>query len=235
MTRQRSEPGFRLIPVLLSGASEAAMAKLPELFKTRVDLRNGVLDRSTARALAFAAHGQHPFPEGRPELTPLRLSFDATRWDVSARRDESVLYTGAELREAEALAAARPADMTDLVTVFLEVSRERQIERHGQLLAAHASALAQDHLPLAARLAALALDYRPSPEAHAVLRRAAAWLPVPIKRLEHPDRVMAVISDGDGRLLTASANGSVFLWDGVRREKGYCRPHFMDINTALYV
>jgi len=216
MTRQQSDAGFRLIPVLLPGAVEAAMAKLPELFKSRhwVDLKSGVFDHGAMRALAFAARGENPFPEGRPQLTTARLRFDAIRWDATMRRDDSVLYTGAELREAEAVAAARGAELSDLVKVFLDASRERVVERRGQFLAAHASALAQDQLPLAARLAALALEHRPSPEAHAVLRRAAAWLPVTIKRLQHSDRVVDVVSSSDGsKLLTAAADGSVLMWD----------------------
>jgi WD40 repeat protein len=216
IARQQSDPQFRVIPVILPGASEAAMAELPELFKSRhwVDLRNGLLDRATLRGLAFAVRGQNPFPEGKPALTPARLRFDGIRWDAGLRRDDSILYTGAELREAEALAAARAGELTDLARVFLEVSRQRQIDRRGQLLAAHASALAQDQLPLAARLAALALEHRDSADAHAVLRRAAAWLPTPVRRLEHHDRVTALACSGDGRrLLTAAANGSVILWD----------------------
>ncbi len=216
IARRHSEPEFRVIPALLPGAAEAAKSELPELFRAThlVDFSGGVLDRLALRALASAARGQQPFPEGRPELTPARLRFDAIRWDTNPRRDESILYTGAELREAEMLAAARQTEMTDLVSVFLEQSRRRELDRRGELLAAHAGALAQDRLPLAARLAALALEHRDNADAHAVLRKAAATLPHPIGRLQHADRVTAIVASGDGsRLLTAAADGGVFRWD----------------------
>jgi WD40 repeat protein len=235
VVRQRTDPAFRLVPVLLPGVSEAAMAEIPELFLDRhwVDLRTGTLDRGALRALASAVRGQQPFPEGKPELTPARLRFDAIRWDTTLRRDDSILYSGAELRDAEALAAARQAEMTDLVAVFLSESRRHQVERRGQMLAAHAGALAQDRLPLAARLAALALEHRDSPEAHAVLRQAAAWLPVRIKRLPHADRVLAVVASADdSRLLTAAADGGVFLWDGATLELQVEVQHGARVNTV---
>ncbi len=235
LARQQTDARFRLIPVLLAGASEAAMAELPEVFESRhwVDLRNGSLAAAALRALASAVRGENPFPEGPPALTPARLRFDAIRWDAALRRDDSVLYTGAELREAEALAAARAAEMADLVTIFLAACRERQIERRGRLLAAHASALAQDELPLAARLAALALDYVPSHDAHAVLRRAAAWLPTPIARLPHSERVTAITCSADGRLLlTAAADGTVILWDATTLNQATHVRHDAQVNTV---
>jgi len=234
MTRQQADSRFRVIPVLLPGVVDAAMAKLPALFKSRqyVDFTTGVFDHSAVRALVFAARGENPFPEGKPQLTTARLRFDTIRWDAMNRRDDSILYTGAELRDAEALAAARGAELSDLVKVFLDASRERVVERRDQFLAAHASALAQDQLPLAARLAALALEHRPSPEAHAVLRRAAAWLPVTIKRLEHSDRVVDVVSSSDGSgLLTGAADGSVLLWDAERLEPLHKVRHESQVNT----
>ena len=52
MLRRQNDPGFRLIPVILPGAVEAAMAELPELFKSRhwVDLKSGVSDAGGVRA-----------------------------------------------------------------------------------------------------------------------------------------------------------------------------------------
>jgi WD40 repeat protein len=217
LARRRGDPSFRVIPVLLPSASEVAMLELRELFERRhwVDMRDAD-DERAIRVLAGAIRGLHAFPEGRPDLTPARLRFDAIRWETGGRADRSLLYRGADLVRAAALAVERVGDMTPLVATFLESSRQREVVVQAHQLAGHARALSQDpdRLHLAVRLASAALESIDSPDAHAVLRDAAARRARASRSIEHADTITALAVAARGTTLaTGNASGCVRISD----------------------
>ena len=220
LARRSRDPTFRVIPVLLPGARPEELLDLREFFvRTHwVAFRNAG-DPLAIRALASAISGENPLPEGRPELTPMRISFDSIRWDVSARRDTSVLYVGKQLREASSLLSDRPLEFTDLdlARAFVSAGERRQDEDLGRTLAAHAGALfnSPSQRELAANLALEAIRRFPSPEAHGVLRSTQTLLPRAVARFDHPAPVSAVATDRAERwLVIGCADGSVSRWDG---------------------
>ncbi|HET7112580.1 MAG TPA: TIR domain-containing protein, partial [Pyrinomonadaceae bacterium] len=217
LARMAKDPTFRVIPVLLPDANPEALLDLREFFQRThwVDFRS-IGERAAIRALASAVRGENPFPEGRPELTPMRVSFDSIRWDVSKRLDASVLYAGQQLREAWALRAERPADFDDLAVAFLSASEDRQNEELGRGLAAHAAALVNNpsQAELAANLALEAMQRFPTPQAHGVLSLARTRLPMVTARFEHPAPVNAVaMSPAETWMATGCQDGGVAFRD----------------------
>lgn len=110
LERQRGDPAFTVIPVLLPGMQPEHMMTLADFFqKTHwVDFREDWEDPVSVRKLAVAIRGQAAFPEGKPELSPLRIRFDAFRWELGGRRDSSLFYRGSDLQQAVAVLAANP-------------------------------------------------------------------------------------------------------------------------------
>lgn len=220
LERREQDPEFRVIPVLLAGAKPEELLDLREFFARThwVDFRS-TGERLAIRTLAAAIRGMNPFPEGRPELTPMRVGFDAIRWDVSGRRDASLLYTGKQRREASALLDGSLAEFTDLDHDFLAASQRQENQERGLKLAAHAVALASrpSQRELAAKLALEAIGRFPSPDAHAVLRSVPTMLPLVTAQFGHPAPVTAAAEDPAGRwLATGCADGTVALFNGTK-------------------
>ena len=218
LARREQDSQFRVIPVLLPDAKPEELLDLREFF----DRTHWVDFRSTEkhlaiRTLARAICGKNPFPEGRPELTSMRVSFDSIRWDVTGRRNASILYRGKQLREARDLLTRQGPEFTDLARDFLSASERQQNQELGLHLGAHAIALANrpSQLELAANLALEAICRFPSPEAHAVLRSIPAKLPLVVAQFGHPAPVTAAAVDPAGNwIATACVDGTVAFWDG---------------------
>lgn len=128
----RRNPDFLVIPVLLPGASPEAMAVLADFFENthRVEL-TGVRDDAALRRLANAVHGE---PHGPPRMTIFAVNRAAERWIGTGQTDSSLLYRGALLQEAQAVAMQNPEGFSAVAARFLtasfeEVERARNRER----------------------------------------------------------------------------------------------------------
>ena len=129
LERHRSDATFTVIPVLLPGMQPEHMLTLADFFqKTHwVDFREDWDDPVSVRKLAAAVRGEAAFPEGKPELSPLRIRFDAFRWELGHRRDSSLLYRGSDLQQAIAIIAANPGSIPAQTREF--VARSAVAER----------------------------------------------------------------------------------------------------------
>src|SRR3984885_7580242 len=130
LTRYRRDPKFRIIPVALPGLSQQEAAKLGsgKLFQevNWADFTRGPDDKDSLDKLEAALTGRKTLGyRGPARLTPYQVRRDAERWVRSARRDRSILYGGAKLTEAEAMARDNPDAMAG-VNSFISASRERQ-------------------------------------------------------------------------------------------------------------
>ncbi len=126
-------PNFTVIPILLSGARAEDMAVFGALFSRqhRVDFTDGMENEEAFRRLVAAIRGEAPGP---PPLTLFTIKRDASQWHQMPLKDKaSVLYRGAELRQAQGLARLHPPEkLTDLALRFLlesETEEQRQLER----------------------------------------------------------------------------------------------------------
>jgi WD40 repeat protein len=132
VARRAIDPTFRLIPVVLPGITEEDMSSLGDgiLFRDLnwADLRSGLNDQDGLDRLYSALTGE-VLPEGRSpaNLTPYQIRRDAARWQKLQQRDESILYRGAQLKEAERITKAIP-DFTRATEIapFLLASGARQ-------------------------------------------------------------------------------------------------------------
>jgi len=130
LARYRRDPKFRIIPVALPGLSQQEAAKLGsgKLFQevNWADFTRGPDDKDSLDKLEAALTGRKTLGyRGPARLTPYQVRRDADRWERSGRRDRSILYGGAQLTEAEAMARDNP-DATAGVNSFISASRERQ-------------------------------------------------------------------------------------------------------------
>jgi WD40 repeat protein len=132
LARYRRDPKLRIIPVALPGlaAQEAEKLGSGTLFQevNWADFTKGWDDKESLNKLEAALTGRKTIGyRGPAHLTPYQVRRDAERWESSARRDASILYSGKQLVEAEAMVR----DNADAVIVagvasFLSSSRERQ-------------------------------------------------------------------------------------------------------------
>ena len=213
--RHDCDAAFRVVPVLLPGASVDALTDLGDFFgRTQWISFQAADDAAAIRMLTYALRGENAFPEGPPRLTPSRIRFDAIRWDTGRRRDESLLYTGQELRDATALVSVPAAALVD---DFLAASLSHHNEMLARQLGAHASVLWANprRRDLAARLALESIRRAPMVEAIDVLREAFGGLQRTRGRLTHPAPVTAAARNlATSGLATGCADGSVCIWDG---------------------
>jgi hypothetical protein len=132
LERQYHDQSFVVIPVLLPGMNPEHMMVLKDFFeKTHwVDFREDWDTPASVRKLAAAIRGTAAFPEGKPELSPLRIRFDAFRWQEGARKDRSLLYRGSDLREAQVIVerdpSQLPADAQEFVDASVVAERNRR-------------------------------------------------------------------------------------------------------------
>ncbi|WP_262047307.1 toll/interleukin-1 receptor domain-containing protein [Bradyrhizobium sp. Bra78] len=132
MARYRRDPSFRIIPVALPDLSLIESAKLGSgrLFQeiNWADFTKGADDKDSLEKLEAALTGRKTLGyRGPARLTPYQVRRDAERWQRSGRSDSSILYSGAQLAEAEAMVRENP-DAMDVagVSEFLSSSREGQ-------------------------------------------------------------------------------------------------------------
>jgi WD40 repeat protein len=124
LNRRQREAGFRVILVLLPGASSKDMALLGDFSKHTqwLDFRNGLDDSEAFQRLAAAIRGELPFPEGRPRMSAYVVRRDARRWEQTSRKDKSVLYRGSQLREAQRIGQEHPEQLNAVAVRFLSTS-----------------------------------------------------------------------------------------------------------------
>jgi WD40 repeat protein len=220
LARRAQEAAFRVIPVLMPGFDEKMLVErrdVEELFATTmwVDLREG-FDDVRMKLLVAAIRGENAFPEGRPELTIARVRFDATRWDVT-RREASLLYGGALLKEAAALVAPNGDRVPALTHEFIGRGRAQENEQVGRQLASHAGALMGDvaKTELAVALASEASRHYCTPEALEVLRSAQTRLPRTIVRLELPS-ALTTIAAGTEEVVFGCQGGELVVWNDTK-------------------
>jgi len=216
LRRRALEPAYRVIPVLLPGADVEALAEFGAFFGQThwVTFTDTADDATVIRTLSYAVRGENAFPEGPPRLTASRVRFDAIRWDAGLRRDSSLLYTGAVMRDAAQLAAAAGSS---IVTDFLAASRLHHDQGLARQLAAHASVMWTNprRRNLAAQLALESVRRFATAEGTGVLRQAYAALHRTVGTLRHPAPVSAAARRRDGAsLATGCSDGSVCIWNG---------------------
>jgi WD40 repeat protein len=132
LARYRRDPTFRIIPVALPEISLQEAAKLGSgtLFQdiNWADFRSGPGDAESLDKFEAALTGRKTLGyRGPARLTPYQMRRDAERWKRSGRKDRSILYSGRQLVEAEALERDNPdAVVVAGVTSFLAASRQRE-------------------------------------------------------------------------------------------------------------
>lgn len=132
LARYRRDPSFSIIPVALPDLSLIESAKLGSgrLFQeiNWADFTKGVDDKDSLEKLEAALTGRKTLGyRGPARLTPYQVRRDAERWQRSGRLDLSILYSGAQLAEAEAMVRENPDAMNVAdVSEFLSSSREGQ-------------------------------------------------------------------------------------------------------------
>jgi hypothetical protein len=135
LARREDHPSFRVIPVFLSGAREEDTGELPDFFgETQwVDFRDSLDDSDVLARLITAIEGEAPYPEGRPSLSYL-IRRDARRWVRSRREDESLLYRGDELRQAQGWASQHSSEIDQLIWEFLRASADLEEKRRRRVI-----------------------------------------------------------------------------------------------------
>ncbi|UWQ59343.1 toll/interleukin-1 receptor domain-containing protein [Leisingera caerulea] len=117
LTRYRQDRDFRLIPVVLPGASDADMDRLGNgsVFKdiNRSELTGQPPSQDQIQQLAAALSGTAaPQYRAPAKLTPYQLRRDAERWGIAKKTSKkaaaAILYRGADLKEAQDIMLANP-------------------------------------------------------------------------------------------------------------------------------
>jgi WD40 repeat protein len=216
LRRRAQDPSYRVIPVLLPGVDVSALAEFGAFFGETnwVTFKDSADDATVIRTLTYAIRGENAFPEGPPRLTASRVRFDAIRWDTGLRRDSSLLYTGAVMRDAARLAAD---SASSLVTEFLAASLLHHNQGLARQLAAHASVMWANprRRDLAAKLALESVRRFATAEGAGVLRQAYAALHRTVGTLHHPAPVSAAARHHAGAALASGCrDGSVCVWNG---------------------
>lgn len=132
LSRYRKDPTFKLIPVVLSGVTEAAMQQLGDgsVFAKMnwVDFRETASSLENVRKL-FAAFSGKVDVLGWADrgVTPYILKRDARKWKLDPEANASLLYSGSKLREAQQL-LAEAASLLDAgeAAAFLQESERKQ-------------------------------------------------------------------------------------------------------------
>ncbi|WP_050383779.1 toll/interleukin-1 receptor domain-containing protein [Bradyrhizobium pachyrhizi] len=132
LARYRRDPAFKIIPVALPGLSLLESAKLGSgrLFQeiNWADFSKGIDDKDSLEKLEAALSGRKTLGyRGPAKLTRYQVRRDAELWLRSGRSDRSILYSGTQLTEAEAMVREN-LDAMDVagVSEFLSSSREGQ-------------------------------------------------------------------------------------------------------------
>src|SRR4029077_11127633 len=92
------------------------------------DFRNCPDDKDSLDKFEAALTGRKTLGyRGPARLTPYQVRRDAERWERSGRKDRSILYSGKQLVEAEAIERDNPdAVIVSGVNTFLAASRQRE-------------------------------------------------------------------------------------------------------------
>ncbi|SRR6266404_345016 len=126
LERNATNPDFRVIPILLPGADQEAMAAIGDFFQRthRVDFSNGMADEEAFRRLLAAIRGEAPGP---PPLTVFSIKRSARQWEQASIVDKpSILYRGGELRRAQGIAVTHAAMLSNAAVGFLSASAEAE-------------------------------------------------------------------------------------------------------------
>jgi hypothetical protein len=151
-----TRPGFRIIPVMLPGALDADLHRIPDAGEKQaieklkslqwIDFRRGGLEDDEAFIKLMAGIGGRALPaEELGVLSPYRVNKDARVWERK-NRSRLYLYSGGHLKEAQRLAQQQRDALTDLALAFLVASdarmrRTRKIRRVGSASAIAAAVL----------------------------------------------------------------------------------------------
>jgi hypothetical protein len=124
LERHESNPDFRVIPILLPGADQKAMAAMGDFFTRTHRVSNGMADEEAFRRLLSAIRGEAPGP---PPLTVFSINRVAKQWEQASIADKpSILYRGGELRDANAIAVTHAAMLNNAAVRFLSASAEAE-------------------------------------------------------------------------------------------------------------
>lgn len=129
-----SRSDFVVVPVTLPGVKEEDLSTMPSLFdrRQRIEYEARVEVEALERiAKSVRAEGA-PFPLGRPRMSPYTIRRDARRFSV--REDRSILYQGAQLKRARALAEQYPGHLDQEALRFLKLSGDAERSRARRLV-----------------------------------------------------------------------------------------------------
>ncbi|WP_419740862.1 toll/interleukin-1 receptor domain-containing protein [Ruegeria sp.] len=213
LERYRRDPDFRLIPVVLPGATDAGMNRLGNgsVFKdiNRSELTGQPLNQDQIKRLAAALSGTAaPQYRSPAKLTPYQLRRDAARWkeakEKSKKAAKAILYRGAELTEAQGIMLANP-DFAVVEEVQPFIAAALADERNSlRLIAAIAAAASVTFIVIAA-----VAYYNATVAETRRLESLSRALAIQAPQDETPGRQLLIAMEATKRSNTAEAQGAV--------------------------
>lgn len=213
LARYQRDPDFRLIPVVLPGASEDDMSRLGSgsVFNkiNRSDLTAARPKQDEYQALAAAISGEAaPQLRSPARLNPYQLRRDTARWRVaretSARNGRDILYRGSELEEAKGILAANP-DFAVVAEVQPFIAASEEAQRSFWRRVATAATLVALVLAVLSSIAFYSARVADNRRLESLSRALA----IQASRDAAPDRQLLIALEAFSRAETAEAEGAV--------------------------
>jgi WD40 repeat protein len=162
LKRKREFPDFRVIPILLPGASAENMRVVGDFFQQvhRVELKAGANEDEAFQRLWAAVRGEAPGP---PLISAYKIERDAKYWQRLPLKNKKIaLYAGEKLLDAQEIARLEGTKVSEVVRNFLRASVEDEQSRirEGQRRTRRIMAGLAIGLVLVASLAVVANDLR---------------------------------------------------------------------------
>lgn len=124
LKRKREHPNFRVIPILLPGATADNMQVLGDFFQQvhRVEFTGEANEEEAFQRLWAAIRGEVPGP---PLMTAYKIERDAKYWQrLPAKNKNSALYAGEKLRNAQEIATRKDEPISEIARAFLQAGVE---------------------------------------------------------------------------------------------------------------
>src|SRR5215208_2438205 len=129
LKRKREYPNFRVIPILLPGASYENMQVLGDFFQQvhRVEFTGDGPEEEAFQRLWATIRGEAPGP---PLMTAYKIERDAKYWERLPSKDKrSALYAGEKLRDAQEIGGSNDELISEVARAFLRASVDDERSR----------------------------------------------------------------------------------------------------------